>query len=242
MATHSKQNLNTENLEQGNYCLTGTILRRKSSIKSTQHLLIFFKELGPRWVSAPINRSRTGITGVEPLVWGSFNLYQSPTSLSVKSFDVKEDFLKIRMTPKKLLCAVKLYKLTGDKLFLGHENDDALKLLWNTMNQISEVENLDLVEFRFIWRLLNIMGRAPSFKYCVNCGSKIEAIPAKWSEDGLICDKCSGITDLCQEEIKKLQYIISLNQENFIKWADMVERDEKVVSISKKMLTFFDIA
>ena len=100
--------LENEKLPQGYYTQSGTVLRRKESVKGGQTLLIFLRGLGPRWVSAPSGKNRFG-GAVEPLVWGTFNLYQSPSMLYLQGAEVKEDFISLRSSGSSLMTALRIY-------------------------------------------------------------------------------------------------------------------------------------
>ncbi|MEG1502228.1 MAG: DNA repair protein RecO [Synergistaceae bacterium] len=235
-----RENLNKDNLDQGDYTLTGTILKRKDSIKSTQSLLIFLKDIGPRWISAPSSTGKNKSSSItEPLIWGNFNIYQSPSKLFLKSIDIKQDFLTIRSDIKKLKTAIELYKITINNVYLNHESNDMLKILWNAMLQINESAKPEYIKFRFIWKLLKIIGRAPSLLCCSKCGSPITSSTLSWDEDGLICSRCTNTTKLTLEEMRNMQFAVYLSHEKFIQWSNITNFSENISDISKHMLTFF---
>ena len=115
--------LENEKLAQGYYSETGTVLRRKDSVKGAQSLLIFLRGLGPRWVNAPSGKNRFG-GATEPLVWGTFNLYQSPSMLYLQGAEVKEDFISLRNSRESLLAALRIYKQTAKILMDTHTSDN----------------------------------------------------------------------------------------------------------------------
>ena len=101
-------------LPQGYYTKTGTVLLRRDSSREGQSLLLFMREFGPRWVSAPSATGKNRFGGsTEPMTWGEFSLYQSPSKLYLQGTEVKEDFLTLRSSPPAVLAALRLYKLTA---------------------------------------------------------------------------------------------------------------------------------
>lgn len=234
--------LNTEKLDQGSYVLSGTVLRRKDSIKSRQSLLIFFKEIGPRWVFSASPKEKNGLNGVEPLVWGIFHIYQSPKSITLKSCDIKADFLTIRQAPAKLMTAIEIYALLNKHVYLDHEDDETLQLLWNAMLQIEQTQEMDLVVYRFVWRLLNRVGNAPALTHCSKCGATLKNEPVGWSPDGLLCPKCASIQELTANDLYQMQCAVGLAHNEFISWTKKNHATRNIKKITKKMLTFFNIA
>ena len=53
---------------------------------------------------------------------------------------------------------------------MDRENDALLRMLWSSLVQLREKCPSYIVELRFTWKLLNLMGIAPSLDLCVECG------------------------------------------------------------------------
>ena len=138
-----------EQLRQGYYQASGTVLLRKEASKGGRSLLLFLRGFGPRWAGAPAagGKNRFG-GGAEPMVWGSFSLYRSPTRLYLQSVDVKEDFLSLRRSSAALACAARLYRLTAAEAPADCENDGLLRTLWSAMVQLRDGAMPAAVEFR----------------------------------------------------------------------------------------------
>lgn len=190
--------------------------------------MLFMRGLGPRWVSAPAagGKNRFG-GGVEPLTWAEFSLYQSPSRLYLQGLEVKEDFLSLRSSPSSLLCALRLYRLAAKEAPLDCENDMLLRILWSAMLQLKEKSPPYTVEFRFTWRLLNLMGIAPTFDLCVVCGASL-AGGGVFTEEGILCKSCGAQSKLpacSSEELSLLRAAAALPHEKFILWS--AGRDEK---------------
>lgn len=237
------QDLDIDKLPQGYYTQSGTVLQRRDSVKSGQSLLLFLRDLGPRWVSAPSSAAKNRFGGaVEPIVWGTYSLYQSPTRLYLQGAEVKEDFLALRSAPERLSTALGFYKKVLRVLMNSHASNDVLTLLWSCMSLLCEGVLPAAAEFRFTWRLLNLTGCAPSLQYCVTCGAPLEKNNSYWIDDGgVCCEKCA--TEKRGEAIAlaNLQYAALLSHENFIKWSPKAGDKSLYTLYSNKLLNYFDM-
>lgn len=230
----------TDNLEQGYYKQSGTVLQRRDSVTSGGSLLLFLRDLGPRWVSTPGSIAKNRFGGAaEPLVWGTYDLYQGPGRLYLKSAEVKEDFLSLRSDPVRLMAAVRFYKNVTNVTMTTHESNHILNILWSSMLLLKEKCPVGIVEFRYIWKLLNSAGLAPSLSLCCECGTLISD-RASWVKDGLCCDKCCpDRADIAQAEIAFLRRAALLEHDKFIKWSIQQEKYALCEVYTKKLLTFF---
>lgn len=231
----------TEKLPQGYYKQVGTVLQRRDSSGEGQSLLLFLRDMGPMWVSAPASKTKCRFGGAtEPLVWAEFDLYQSPARLYLQGAEVKEDFISLRSSADKLKSALKLYKRLSKTLMVGHESNNTLTLLWSSMLLLKENCPAIMVEYRFTWRLLKEAGLAPSLQYCVGCGSKLDD-GAGWTNDGLTCGACSGQgkKDLDAENLRSLRLTALLSHEKFIEWSGSQEKFGLYTDELKKLVTFF---
>lgn len=229
-----------DNLEQGYYKQSGTVLQRRDSVTSGGSLLLFLRDLGPRWVSAPASASKNRFGGAaEPLVWGTYELYQSPGRLYLKSAEVKEDFISLRSNPARLIAAVRFYKAVTKVTMTSHESNHVLNVLWSTMLLLKAECPVSIIEFRYMWKLLNSAGLAPSLSVCCECGTQILG-RALWKKDGFCCDKCSvAETVLSETEITLLRRAALLEHEKFIKWSVQQGESSLCEEYTKKLLTFF---
>ncbi|NLV81493.1 MAG: DNA repair protein RecO [Synergistaceae bacterium] len=231
-------NFGTDKLEQGYYKQSGTVLQRRDSVKSGLSLLLFLRDLGPRWVFAPAGSSKNRFGGaIEPMMWGTYNIYQSPNGLYLQSAEVKEDFLILRSKSLQLYTAIQFYKTVCKVVETTHESNNILNLLWGTMLLLKENCHPKIVEFRFIWRLLNAIGLAPSLRQCVLCGSLLNN-SSFWSDDGLCCSKCSTCVSIDIELLKELQYAATLKQNDFLKWSQMDRNVEIYQDFINKLRLF----
>ncbi len=232
----------TDKLAQGYYTQTGTVLQRRDSSREGLSLLLFLRDMGPRWVNAPAASSKNRFGGAtEPLVWGTFDLYQSPNKLYLQGAEIKEDFLALRSSPGQLMTALRFYKRLSKVLLVGHESNQILTILWGAMLLLKEKCPVEIVDFRFTWKLLKAVGLAPSLQHCVNCGSHLQE-KTLWCSDGLLCAQCSADNrnkQISSEELRSLQASALLDQEKFIEWSHAQKSVEIYNEQLKILITFF---
>ncbi|HIR17452.1 MAG TPA: DNA repair protein RecO C-terminal domain-containing protein [Candidatus Caccocola faecigallinarum] len=231
-----------EQLRQGYYQASGTVLLRKEASKGGRSLLLFLRGFGPRWAGAPAagGKNRFG-GGAEPMVWGSFSLYRSPTRLYLQSVDVKEDFLPLRRSPAALACAARLYRLTAAEAPADCENDGLLRTLWSAMVQLRDGAIPAAVEFRYMWRLLAAMGTAPSLEYCAGCGERL-ARGGLFTDEGILCGRCAARAKgapLSERELLVLRAAAALPHAKFVEWAAKRPAEEIFAANIKKLSSYF---
>ena len=227
-------------LPQGYYTQSGTVLKRRESSKDGQSLLLFMRDLGPRWVQAPAASGKNRFGGAaEPLVWSEYNLYQSPSALYLKGAEVREDFIELRSSAESLMTALGFYRLISGVVMTAQESNELLKILWSAMTLLRGGTPPAITDFRFTWRLLNALGLAPSLTQCVLCGSVLDG-GAVWTEDGLACAKCSaGAEYLSAAELSDVRSAALLPYEKFISWSKARDDFEIYHKQAKKLITFF---
>lgn len=232
-----------DKLAQGYYTYSGTVLLRRDSSGSSQSLLLFLRDLGMRWVSAPGatgKKSRFG-GATEPLVWAEYHLYQSTHGLYLQNAEVREDFLRIRSDRRRLLTAMRCYKRVRQILMEGHESNQILILLWNAMLSLNANCPAEVTEFRFNWRLLRALGLAPSLLTCSECGSTLKD-ELNWSPDGLLCGRCKNTGTMAGQPantLADLQKAALLGQANFLEWSVRQVNCNFFSEHMKKLIRFF---
>jgi recombinational DNA repair protein (RecF pathway) len=99
---------------------------------------------------------------------------------------------------------------------------------------------VDIVEYRFTWKLLKETGLAPSLQYCVKCGCRLDA-GATWTNDGLICFSCSESKKnaVTAEDLKSIRAAALLNHEKFIEWSKLEQKTALYKDELNKLVTFF---
>lgn len=234
--------MTAERLSQGYYQASGTVLLRNDIFKGGRSLLLFTRGFGPRWTGAPASGGKNRFGGAaEPMVWGSFSLYQSPSRLYLHSVEVKDDFLALRASRSALSCAARLYRLTANEAPLDCENDALLRALWNAMLQLREKTPARAVEFRYMWKFLAVMGAAPSLAACAGCGERLTD-GGLFTNEGILCGRCGRHAEgslLSKRERLLLLACAALPRDRFIKWAAAVESEEIFAANIKKLSAYF---
>lgn len=220
-----------DSLEQGSHRAYGVVLRRREGSRASQELLLFLKGMGCRRISAPGAegpKNRFG-GGTEPLMWGTFDFYQSPRRLYLKGVDVREDYLLIRRSIRKLHAAVMWCKLLAETLPIGIECDDLLALFRGSLQNLAHGADPSLVGLRFVWRWGALWGVAPSLEYCCACGEALgtgEGERASRCGDGLLCRRCAAaaredavFSSLDGGVLREIRAAAMLPRGQFLAWA-----------------------
>lgn len=228
-------------LPQGSHRVSGVVLRRREGSRRSQELLLFLKGMGVRRISAPGAdgaKSRFG-GGTEPLVWGVFDCYQSPRRFYLKGVDVRDDFLDIRRSAKKLNTAISWCKRLAKQTPVGHECDDLLALFWGSLKNLTLLSDPRLADLRFAWRWGRLWGIAPSLENCCECGARLLSLPdaAAKGDGGLVCARCASklcgaghlplISPAEQETIRRAA---TLPRDQFLAWAEQADPQIKKTS------------
>jgi len=152
-------------IPQGYHSAVGTILRRKISAEGDIVLNLFLKGFGR--LSAYIRGGGRGSVrfggATEPLVWGNFELYKSGKSerLILRSVDVKYDALKLRNSKDVILTAFNWIKMLIMYLEEGRADDKVLSCFYWGLKLLEDGVPIEIADWRFVWRWLNIWGLAP---------------------------------------------------------------------------------
>ena len=208
-------------LPQGNHKRSGTVLLRRQGSRNGENLLLFLKEIGPVWVTAPGGSSKGGrASGLDSLYWGVFELYQGPRRSYLREFDMKEDFLSIRKSYSRLLMALEWTRLLSKNLLQLHPYDELLTLFWNALKQLEIGVTPSWAELRFFWRWANLMGQAPSLDHCYSCGQRV--LEGARMRDGVLCTSCLGGSTnsawISRELLQDIKCTAMLRGDSFIEW------------------------
>ncbi len=165
---------------------------RQLSPEGSLSLRLFLKGIGPLWARLPgAARGSLRFGGAtEPLVWGTFQLYQSPKGVYMKEAEVKEDFWTLRQGPT-MMTALRWAKWLHRFLLERERCDDVLALFYWAMKALQDRFDAEAVQARFLWRWLLSWGSAPDLSACGSCGRLLQ--DRGWFYDGaLLCSGCAG--------------------------------------------------
>jgi DNA repair protein RecO (recombination protein O) len=151
--------------KQGYQSAVGTVLRRKITAEGDIFLDLFLKELGrlPAYIRGGGRGSVRFGGATEPLVWGEFELYKSGKGghIILRSVEVKYDALKLRNSKEVILTAFNWIKLLLKYLEEGRADDKVLSCFFWGLKLLEDGVPVEIADWRFIWRWLNIWGLAP---------------------------------------------------------------------------------
>ena len=151
--------------QQGYHSAVGAILRRKITAEGDIVLDLFLKELGrlPVYIRGGGRGSIRFGGATEPLVWGEFELYKSGKGgrLILRSIEVKYDALKLRNSREVILTALSWLKLLLMYLEEGRADDKVLSSFFWGLKLLEDGVPVEIADWRFVWRWLNIWGLAP---------------------------------------------------------------------------------
>ena len=143
----------------------GTVLRRKISADGDIVLDLFLKGFGrlPVYIRGGARGSVRFGGAIEPLVWGDFELYKSGKGgrLILRSVEVKYDALKLRNSRDVILTALNWIKMLIMYLEEGMADDKVLSCFYWGLKLLEEGVPIEIADWRFVWRWLNIWGLAP---------------------------------------------------------------------------------
>jgi len=152
-------------ISQGYHSVVGTVLRRKISADGDMVLDLFLKGLGrlPVYARGGGRGSVRFGGATEPLVWGDFEIYKSGKGgrLILRSVEVKYDALKLRNSKDVILTALNWIKMLLMYLDEGRADDKVLSCFYWGLKLLEEGVPVEIADWRFIWRWLNIWGLAP---------------------------------------------------------------------------------
>lgn len=173
---------------------TGVVLRRLAAGEGSLTALLFLRETGLLWVKLPGAAKGSVRFGgaVEPLVWGTYQLYQSHRTTWLKEVEVMEDCWALRSRPQAIRRALNWTSMLDRFLMKGYPYDDVLALFYWGLQALTRGEAPEAVTVRFLWRWLDCWGMAPDLRHCCRCGSPLEG--AVFDGDGLACSRCTGTT------------------------------------------------
>jgi len=180
---------------QGLISTSGVVLNRQDSPEGNRFLYVLLRGMGPVWVTAMgagKGRSRLG-GATEPLVWGLFHLYKGPARYYLREMDVKDDLWPIRTEGAVLRRALAWSRLISELALPQHPCDDLLAHFYWTLHLLagSGSRLFFPLEWRFLWRWLHLLGRAPDLRTCSGCGKLLSSSsPALLTEQGILCPRC----------------------------------------------------
>ena len=142
---------------------SGVILSRQEMGERSLWVKLFLKDHGIMNATSPSGKRGFGGDS-EPLVWGVFDLKKKTKSSNYTIYDIEvnDDMFALRRDKDAMITAVKWARKIEKYLILGQPDDELLaNLYWAMKLLCSHVVPAYAVNWRFIWRWLEIWGLAP---------------------------------------------------------------------------------
>jgi len=239
-----------ERERQGFFSASGAVLGRGEAPGGGRSLLLLLKGRGLLRVSCPgVERSRRrGLGGLEPLVFGRFTCYRSPRRIILREAEPLEPFLSLRARLDPLRTALRWAADLSRRVPEGHPFDEALGLLYWSLQGLARGVPPEAADVRYAWRMLRLLGRAPDLLRCGRCGRALSE--ATWGEEGLLCADCAppGGRASPEEEaeslsplrLRLLREIAMLSKDRFIEWAAAFPFPEGIGSWARQLRSYHE--
>jgi DNA repair protein RecO (recombination protein O) len=138
-----------------------------------------------------------------------------------------------------------LHRLTSGILFLeivnnfAHEQESEsnfiYELLYEGLDKLQHIENVDLFVIEFILNFLSIHGFRPQFNNCVSCSREIseqeniKIYPYSSVLGGLLCGECSQSIDYKKISIEVLDILHSKQSTTFLKNSNYLKQAQELL-------------
>lgn len=203
---------------QGHYSGSGVVLKRVISPKGDIFLDLFLKEMGIIWVIAPGSaKGKVRFGGaLEPSSWGIFNLYKGARNFYLQAVEIKADSWILRQSPRALRTYFAFLKMINLHVPRQHPDDRVLANLFWTRELLLKGCPEEVVEWRFLWRWLNLWGLAPQLDACMVCGKAMSE--GLISTEGFLCGDCISHEEplhLPVVNLRVLQKAVMLSRDSF---------------------------
>lgn len=173
--------------------LKGIIIREVNYGESDKILTVLTEEEGKITISAKgARRNKSGICAASSIMcYSEFTLYKGKSMYILNGIDIIEQFYNIRNDLDSLTYASYFLEVVNDVVPEHQSANDVLKLLLNCLFFIMKNKKSKLlIKIIFDFRLMAIIGYAPSVNECQVCNCKKELNYFSYSICGLICEDC----------------------------------------------------
>ena len=180
--------------KQRNYQTEAIIIKKTKLGEADRILTLYTPDLGKiQGVAKGVRRPKSKLAGHLELLTHSLvslargrNLDTITGSQTINSFlPLKSD---LQLTSYALYATELVNQFTADHI----ENCPLFRLLSDTMEQLCQVRNSELVLRYFELHLLNDVGYRPQLQQCVSCRSPLKPVTNAFSptDGGVLCPKC----------------------------------------------------
>jgi len=180
-----------------NNIVEGIILKRVDYREFDSLVTIYSSEFGKKdLVVRGAKKIRSKISGhIEPFSFSEIMLVKGKQFDYVGSASALNIFQNIRKDYKKTELASKAFFALNKLLKEELADKNIFKIIYNFLNKLeNNTEELDLIYFDFILKLLGFLGYTPDFQGCEYCQNELkdrEKINFSFIDGRVVCPKCS---------------------------------------------------
>lgn len=188
----------------------GLIIKETKVGEGNKIFTVLTEEIGKIQISAAGVRSfKSKFSGACSLFcYSKFIISKGKSLYNVSSADSIYNFFELRKDFEKLSYATYFCDLAGS-IMVEQQDNNALKLLLNTLYFLEKHDNYSVIKPTFELRLMSECGFAPLIGCCNKCARK-EELSFFSVEDGVVyCSNCAPYTNMSNDTYRALQYILN---------------------------------
>ncbi|MBY7143355.1 DNA repair protein RecO [Virgibacillus sp. NKC19-3] len=194
--------------------MDGIIIKTQDYGETHKIITIFSKKLGKfSAIARGAKKPKSRMAAVtQPFIYAQFFVYVNSGLSTIQQGEVIYSFRSIREDIIKTAYTAYITELT-DKLTDFQTPDIYIyDQLYQTMNWISENEDVDIPIMMYELKLFKKGGFAPIVDRCVHCGNKDTIAAFSIAEGGLLCNRCRHLDQEAisiPSSVAKLLYMFS---------------------------------
>jgi DNA repair protein RecO (recombination protein O) len=194
--------------------IDGIIIKTKDYGETHKIVTIFSKRIGKfSAIARGAKKPKSRMAAVtQPFIYGQFFVYLSKGLSTIQQGEIIESFRAIREDIMKTAYAAYLVELTDKLMDERVLNPEIYEQLNQTLEYISEHDDVSIPLMMFEMKLYRAGGFAPTVHQCTNCGEKNAPYSFSIVEGGLLCSRCQHVDSDAiplSNSVVKLLYVFS---------------------------------
>jgi DNA repair protein RecO (recombination protein O) len=184
------------------------------------------------------------VSSTEILSLCDFSLFGRSGRFTIDSAERIESFTAVKSDLVRLTCAAHVAELTLDSIREGDPAPAVYRLVLRTLHALSQAEKDPLLVVRvFEFRLMTLLGYAPSMDNCMVCHeapAEGSTVRFSFTRCGLICSKETCIRNAGESSnlrpgvLSVLRFILSAPEESVFSFAVDTEVHKEFASLSER--------
>lgn len=175
--------------------IDGVVIKTKDYGETHKIVTIFSRKIGKfSAIARGAKKPKSRMAAVtQPFIYGQFFVYFNKGLSTLQQGEIITSFRTIREDITKTAYAAYVTELTEKLLDEQLPVPDIYKEFIQTLEWISEHDDVDIPLMMYEMKLYRAGGFAPTVDRCTNCGSKNSPFSFSIVEGGLLCSKCQQI-------------------------------------------------